>query len=177
MTFNLFGSQSKMTELTTQNLMTPKLPAKQRATRLLDWLTQFLPTAIPPSSEQAILDDSGDVNALLWHRSELENILQKKPSALTAAQKQSLAALDKQMRQSALLIVGAEKGELRRFREGRYDRSHWWWYLDDILMEENLVCNQPKAKVSYAVPEEAGVLLKVAESRAAYKKKSRGEKE
>jgi hypothetical protein len=64
-----------MTELTTQNLMTPKLPAKQRATRLLDWLTQFLPTAIPPSSEQAILDDSGDVNALLWHRSELENIL------------------------------------------------------------------------------------------------------
>jgi hypothetical protein len=162
-----------MTELTTQNLMTPKLPAKQRATRLLDWLTQFLPTAIPPSSEQAILDDSGDVNALLWHRSELENILQKRPSVLTEVQKQRLAVLDKQMRKSALLIIGAEKGELRRFREGRYDRSHWWWYLDDILMEENLVCNQPKASVKYPVSEETGVLLKVAEPRTEYKRKSR----
>ncbi len=158
-----------MAGLTTQNLMT----AKQQATRLLDWLTQFLPTAIPPSSEQAILDDSGDVNALLWHRSELENILQKKPSVLTMAQKQRLTALDKQMRQAALLIVGAEKGELRRFREGQYDRSHWWWYLDDILMEENLVCNQPKANVKYPVSAETGVLLKVAEPRAEYIRKFR----
>jgi hypothetical protein len=63
MTFHLFGSQGKMTELMTQNLITQKLPAKQRATRLLDWLTQFLPNAIPSSSEQAILDDSGDINA------------------------------------------------------------------------------------------------------------------
>jgi hypothetical protein len=173
MVFNLFGPQSKMTELTTQNLMTPKLPAKQRATHLLDWLTKFLPTAIPSSAEQAILDDSGDINALLWHRSELESILQKTPSVLAAAQKQRLADLDKKMRQAALLIVGAEKGELRRFREGRYDHSHWWWYLDDILMEENLVCNQPKANVKYPVPEETGVLLKVAEPRAEYKRKSR----
>jgi hypothetical protein len=159
-----------MTESITQK------SAKQKATSLLDWLASFLPTAIPPSPEEAILDDSGDVNALLWHRSELENILQKSPSALTTTQKQRLAALDAKIRQSALLIIGAEKGELQRFRQGHYDRSHWWWYLDDILMEENLVCNQPKAKVKYAVPEEAGVLLKVAESRAAYKRKSRGER-
>jgi hypothetical protein len=100
--------------------------------------------------------------------------LQKTPTALAAAQKQRLAALDKKMRQAALLIVGAEKGELRRFREGRYDRSHWWWYLDDILMEENLVCNQPQVRVKYAVPAESGGLLKVAESRAEYKRKFRG---
>jgi hypothetical protein len=163
-----------MADLKLQNLAAPRRPSKQRATRLLDWLTKFLPTAIPPSAEQAILDDSGDINALLWHRSELENLLQKTPTALAATQKQRLAALDKKIRQAALLIVGAEKGELRRFREGHYDRSHWWWYLDDILMEENLVCNQPKANVKYPVSEETGVLLKVAEPRAEYKRKSRG---
>jgi hypothetical protein len=56
----------------TTEIITQK-SAKQKATRLLDWLVAFLPTAIPPSPEEAILDDSGDVNALLWHRSELEN--------------------------------------------------------------------------------------------------------
>jgi hypothetical protein len=172
MIVNLFGCQG---ERTMTKLVTPK-SAKQKATRLLDWLASFLPTAIPASTEEAILDDSGDVNALLWHRSELENILQKTPSALTAPQQQRLAALDAQIRQSALLIVGAEKGELRRFREGYYDRSHWWWYLDDILMEENLVCNQPEASVKYSAPEETGVLLKVAEPRAEYKRESRSEK-
>ena len=165
-----------MTELLTQNLMTQKLPAKQRATHLLDWLTQFLPTAIPSSSEQAILDDSGDINALLWHRSELEGILQKTPTALAAAQKQHLAVLDKKMRQAALLIVGAEKGELWRFREGRYDRSHWWWYIDDLVREANLVCNKKKNGVEYAVSEEIVSLLKVAEPRAAYGRRTNARK-
>lgn len=159
-----------MTELVTQKL------AKQKATRLLDWLASFLPTAIPTSTKDAILDDSGDVNALLWHRSELENILQKTPSALTAPQKQRLAALDAKIRQSALLIVGAEKGELRRFREGYYDRSHWWWYLDDMLQEELITENQAGAKREYRFSETPGSLLKVAESGAVYKRKSRSER-
>jgi hypothetical protein len=154
-------------------LVTPK-SAKQKATRLLDWLASFLPTAIPASTEEAILDDSGDVNALLWHRSELENILQKTPSALTVAEKQRLAALDAKIRQSALLIVGAEKGELRRFREGYYDRSHWWWYLDDMLQEELIVENQTGAKREYHFSETPVSLLKVAESGAVYKRKSKG---
>ena len=53
---------------------------------MLNWLIAFLPTAIPAFPEDAILDTSGDVNALLWHRSELESFLQKTPSILTAVQ-------------------------------------------------------------------------------------------
>lgn len=151
--------------------------SSQRATELLDWLTSFLPTAIPLSSEQAILDDSGDVNALLWHRSELENILQKAPSVLTALQKQRLASLDTQIRQSALLILGAEKGELQRFRQGHYDRSHWWWYLDDVLHEEAIAGNQNVTRKEYRFSETTGSLLKVAESGAVYKRKSPKSKE
>jgi hypothetical protein len=157
-----------MTESMTQK------SAKQKATRLLDWLASFLPTAIPPSPEEAILDDSGDVNALLWHRSELENILQKSPPALTATQKQRLATLDAKIRQSALLIIGAEKGELQRFRQGHYDRSHWWWYLDDMLQEELIAKNQAATKREYRFSETSSSLLKVAETKAEYKRKSKG---
>jgi len=151
--------------------------AKQNATRLLDWLASFLPTAIPSSPEEAILDDSGDVNALLWHRSELENILQKSPAALTATQRQCLATLDAQIRRSALLIAGAEKGELRRFREGHYDRSHWWWYLDDMLQEELIAKNQAAMRREYRFAEASSRLSKVAEARAEYKRKSKSVKE
>ncbi len=149
---------------------------KQTAAKLLDWLSSFLPTAIPPSPEEAILDDSGDINALLWHRSELEGVLEKAPSVLTAGQRQRLADLDSHIRRSALLIVGAEKGELRRFREGRYDRTHWWWYLDDMLNEANLICNQPKAPVQYALAADKRALSKVAEARAKYEAKPRGKR-
>jgi hypothetical protein len=149
-----------------------KRSVQKRAAELLDWLIGFLPGTIPPSAEEAILDVSEDVHALFYHRSELQKILETTPEALNQIQRGKLTKLDRDIRAAALLLVGAGKGMLHRYREGRYDRSHWWWYLDDILMEENLVCNQPKAKVKYAVPEEAEVLLKVAESRAAYKRKS-----
>jgi hypothetical protein len=146
--------------------------AANQASGLLDWLTRFLPTAIPASPEDAILDISGDVNALLWHRSELENVLQKSPAALSATQRQRLAARDAQIRRSALLIAGAEKGELRRFREGYYDRSHWWWYLDDTLQEELIAKNQAARRREYRFAETTPSLLKVAEPRAEYKRKS-----
>jgi hypothetical protein len=153
-----------------------KQSAPKRAARLLDWLIGFLPGAIPPSAEDAILDVPDDVHALFWHRSELQKILETTPEALNQIQRSKLAKLDHDIRAAALLLVGAGKGMLHRYREGRYDRSHWWWYLDDILTEENLVCNQPKANVKYPVSEETGVLLKVAESRAEYKRKFRGGK-
>jgi len=149
-----------------------KKTAKQRATELLDWLTSFLPTAIPLSAEQAILDDSGDVNALLWHRSELENVLQKAPAVLTTSQKQRLSAIDTQIRQSALLIIGAEKGELQRFRQGHYDHSHWWWYLDDRLREEAIARTQAVTGKEYRFSETTSTLLKVAESTNKYQRKS-----
>ncbi len=150
-----------------------KQSAPKRAARLLDWLIGFLPGAIPPSAEDAILDVPDDVHALFWHRSELQKILETTPEALNPIQRGKLTKLDRDIRAAALLLVGAGKGMLHRYREGRYDRSHWWWYLDDILMEENLVCNQPKTGIKYAVPAETGALLKVAESRAEYKRKSR----
>lgn len=126
-----------------------KSNTRQHAVELLDWLVDFLPTAIPASAEEAILDASGDVNALLWHRSELEAILQKQPSALSVNQRLRLADLDRKMRESALSIVGAEKGYLRHFREGHYDRSHWWWYLDDILREEAMARRRTRPGVAY----------------------------
>lgn len=147
--------------------------AKQRVSSLLEWLTKFLPTAIPESAEQAILDTSGDIHALLWHRSELESILQKTSSALTAMQKRNLDALDAQMRKSALLIVGAEKSHLRRYREGRYDRTHWWWYLDDMLQEEAIVKSQKTIRSAYRIHGEGESLQKVAEHRASYHRKVR----
>lgn len=145
--------------------------AKHRASSLLEWLTQFLPTAMPNSAEEAILDTSADLHALLWHRSELENVLQRNPSTLAAVQKRRLAALDAQIRRSALLIVGSEKGHLRRYREGRYDRSHWWWYLDDILQEEAIAKSQKTIKGAYHTSAEGRSLRKVAERRTAYKGK------
>jgi len=162
-----------MSEVITPISSKSKQSTAQQASSLLNWLTRFLPTAIPASPEEAILDISGDVNALLWHRSELENLLQKTPLALTATQKRNLATLDAQIRQSALLIVGAEKGELRRFRQGHYDRSHWWWYLDDMLQEELIAENQAATKRGYRFSETSSSLLKVAESGEEYKRKSK----
>lgn len=151
---------------------TAEKSARKRATALLDWLTSFLPTAIPLSLDQAILDDSGDVNALLWHRSELENVLQKHPSSLTTPQKLRLKILDTKIRQSALLIVGAEKGELRRFRQGHYDHSHWWWYLDELLHEEALAGSQAVAGHDYGFSKTTENLLKVAETGVEYRPRS-----
>lgn len=149
---------------------TSKPSDKKRAAELLDWLIDFLPGAIPPSAEDAILDVSEDVDALFYHRSELQKVLEIFPDALSSIEKVKLGKLDRDIRAAALLLVGAAKGMLRRCREGHYDRSHWWWYLDDILTEENLVCNQPKARVKYAVPEETEAFLKVAESQEEYKR-------
>lgn len=148
--------------------------ARQQATELLEWLVDFLPTAIPASAEHAILDTSGDVNALLWHRSELEAVLCKQPSALSASQKQRLASLDMKMRECALCIVGAEKGYLRHFREGHYDRTHWWWYLDEVLREEAKLKQRTKPEKVY--PSLAGSktgLSKVADRQATRRRKNK----
>jgi hypothetical protein len=149
---------------------------QKEAAELLDWLIGFLPGTIPASAEEAIIEVCDDVHALFWHRSELHGILEKHPEALNHVQKQKLAKLDHDIKAAGLLLFGASKGTLRRYREGRYDRSHWWWYIDNLVREANLVCNKTKKRVEYAVPEETGVLLKVAEPRAEYKRKSRSEK-
>jgi len=166
-----------MDTVTLSKSRSSKRSVHKRAAELLDWLTGFLPGTIPPSAEEAILDVAEDVHALFYHRSELQKILEATPEALNQIQRGKLAKLDNNIRKAALLLVGAGKGMLYSYRNGRYGRSHWWWYLDDILTEENLVCNQTKARVQYAIPEDADVLLKVAESRAEYKRKSKGRKE
>jgi len=153
-----------------------KRSIQKEAAELLDWLIGFLPGTIPTSAEEAIIEACDDVHALFWHRSELHDILERHPEALAHGQKAKLAKLDRDIRAAALLLFGASKGTLRRYREGRYDRSHWWWYIDNLVREANLVCNNTKKEVEYAVPAETGVLLKVAESREEYKRKSRGEK-
>lgn len=162
-----------MDTVTLSKSTSSKRSVQKRAAELLDWLIGFLPGTIPPSAEEAILDVSEDVHALFYHRSELQKILETTPEALNQIQRSKLNKLDSDIRTAALLLVGAGKGMLHSYRKGRYDRSHWWWYLDDILMEENLVCNQPKTNVKYPVSAETGVLLKVAEPRAEYKRKSR----
>ena len=162
-----------MDTITLSKSKSSKRSVHKRAAELLDWLIGFLPGTIPPSAEEAILDVAEDVHALFYHRSELQKILETTSEVLNQIQRSKLSRLDSDIRKAALLLVGAGKGMLHSYRKGRYDRSHWWWYLDDILMEENLVCNQPKARVKYAVPEESGLLLKVAEPREEYKRKSR----
>lgn len=49
-----------------------KRSVQKRAAELLDWLIGFLPGAIPPSADDAILDVPDDVHALFYHRSELQ---------------------------------------------------------------------------------------------------------
>jgi hypothetical protein len=147
-----------------------KRSVQKRAAELLDWLIGFLPGAIPPSAEEAILDVSEDVHALFYHRSELQKVLETTPEALSQIQRDKLGKLDRDIKAAALFLVGAGKGMLHNYRKGRYDRSHWWWYLDDILTEENLVCNRPGARVKSAAPAETDFLLKVAESRTGYKR-------
>jgi len=150
-----------------------KISAQKRATELLDWLINFLPGAIPPSADDAILDVSEDVDALFYHRSELQKVLEASPEALNQIQKGKLAKLDRDIKAAALLLVGAAKGMLHRCREGHYDRSHWWWYLDDILIAESFAKPKEKARVKYAAPDDVGGLLKVAESKTEYKRKSK----
>ncbi|MGH7600044.1 MAG: hypothetical protein ACREOI_27125 [bacterium] len=146
-----------------------KTAARRKATELLDWIIDFLPVAIPKTLERAILDESGEVHALFWHRSELQHILEKEPTALEEFQREKLANVDKRIRTSALLLLGAEKGTLQNYREGRYDHSHWWWYLDDLLQEELMAKRRAKRNVSYPLVSEVNErLLKVAEPRAAY---------
>ena len=140
----------------------------------MEWLIAFLPGTIPASAEEAIIEFCDDVHALFDHRSELHLVLEKDPAALKRNQKEKLAQLDREMKASALLLFGASKGTLRRYREGRYDRTHWWWYIDELVRAANLVCNQPKKGVVYAVPAERSTLLKVAEPRAEYKRTASG---
>ncbi len=147
----------------------PRSAAQEKATELLDWLVGFLPTAILPTLEKAVLDESGEVHALFWHRSELQHILAKEPAALNALQLGKLADLDKKIRASALLLYASEKGTLQRYRQGRYDHSHWWWYLDDLLQEELMAKRRAKRNASYPLVSEVNErMLKVAEPRAAY---------
>jgi len=149
----------------------------QEAAELLQWLIDFLPGAIPPSLKRAVLDESGEVHALLWHRSALQQILEKAPNALSGHQHRQLAELDRQIREAALLLLGAEKGTLQRYRQGRYDRSHWWWYLDDILQEEQMAKRQPPPARSYdasAATERS--VSEIADQRASHERRKTGEK-
>lgn len=143
----------------------------KRATEFLSWLIDFLPGTVPSSPEDAIIDVPDDVHALFWHRSELEKILEKEPAALNDAQKKKLTKLDGDIRAAALLLVGSAKGMLRRYREGRYDRSHWWWYLDDMLQEEAIAKSQKTTKSAYSLPAKGESLQKVADRLAAYGRK------
>ncbi len=146
---------------------------QKRAEELLTWLIGFLPGTIPLSAEDAILDVSEDVHALFYHRSELQKIIAATPQVLNQFQREKLSRLDREIRAAALLLVGAGKGMLHHYREGRYDRTHWWWYLEDILIEESLMCNQPKAPMQYALAADKRALSKVAEARAKYEAKPR----
>lgn len=154
-----------------------KSAAQKKATELLNWLVGFLPTAILPTLEKAVLDESGEVHALFWHRSELQYLLAKEPEALNALQLGQLADLDKRIRASALLLYASEKGTLQRYRQGKYDHSHWWWFLDDILQEELMAKRRAKRNVSYPLVSEVDErLLKVAEPRAAYGRRTNARK-
>ncbi len=149
---------------------------QKQASELLEWLIDFLPGTIPRSAEQAIIEDCDDVHVLFDQRSELQKILETAPNALNQIQKEKLAKFDRDIRAAALLLFGASKGTLRRYREGRYDRSHWWWYIDDLVREANLVCNKKKKGVEYAVSEEIVSLLKVAEPRTSYGRRTNARK-
>ncbi len=140
---------------------------------MLDWLISFLPGTIPPSAEDAILDVPDDVHALFWHRSELKNVLDENSGVLNKTQKEKLAKLDHDIRAAALLLVGAGKGMFHRYREGRYGPTHWWWYLEDMLQEENFAKPAIKVGKKYPTVKEDVGLLKVAEPREEYKRKSR----
>lgn len=151
----------------------PQSAAQEKAAELLDWLVDFLPSTILPTLEKAVLDESGEVHALFWHRSELQYVLAKEPDALNAIQLGRLADLDKKIRASALLLYASEKGTLQRYRQGKYDHSHWWWFLDDILQEELMAKRRVQRNVPY--PQTSGAdfgLLKVAEVREPYSRKT-----
>jgi hypothetical protein len=102
------------------------------------------------------------------HRSELQKLLEAAPDALNQIQKNKLAKLDRNIRAAALLLFGASKGTLRRVREGRYERSHWWWYIDELVREANLVGSKKQKGIEYAIPEQMVSLPKVAEQRVSY---------
>ena len=150
---------------------------QKKATELLEWMVDFLPSAILPTLEKAVLDESGEVHALFWHRSELQYLLAKEPEALNALQLGQLAELDKKIRAAALLLYASEKGTLQRYRQGRYDHSHWWWFLNDILQEELMAKRRAQRKVTYpqASTAETG-LLKAAEVREPYGRKTKTRK-
>jgi hypothetical protein len=150
-----------------------KQSAQERATELLDWLIAFLPGTIPPSAEDAILDVADDVHALFWHRSELKKFLDENPNVLNKTQQAKLTKLDRDIRAAALLLVGAAKGMLHRYRKGRYDRSHWWWCLDDILIEESFSNPDVKLGGKFAFWEEVDGLPKAVDGKAVYKRKSK----
>lgn len=154
-----------------------KSATQKKATELLNWLVDFLPTAILPTLEKAVLDESGEVHALFWHRSALQFVLTREPEALNALQLGQLADLDKKIRASALLLYASEKGALQRYRQGKYDYSHWWWYLDDLLQEEVMAKRRAQRNVSYPLVSEVDErLLKVAEPRVSYGHRTNAQK-
>ncbi len=108
---------------------------------------------------------------------ELKNLLEKTPRMLTNAQKEKLERFDRDLRAAALFLVGAGKGMLSQYRRGRFDRSHWWWYLDDILQEEAMAKSHEASEVMYAdVVNAKRRLAKVAEDRVVYQRKVKTKK-
>ena len=172
---NLYGHQNKNVMIVQTRKNTTHIVQKQ-ASELLEWLIDFLPGTIPRSAEQAIIEDCDDVHVLFDQRSELQKILETAPNALNQVQKEKLAKFDRDVRAAALLLFGASKGTLRRYREGRYDRSHWWWYIDDLVREANLVCNKKKKGIEYSVSKGSVSLLKVAELSATYGRRTSARK-
>ncbi len=59
----------------------PANGARKKAVRLLDWLVDFLPTAIPTSLEEAILDEQIRKSALLLLGAEKRSVYGKKNQA------------------------------------------------------------------------------------------------
>jgi len=166
-----------MDTVTLSKSRSSKRSVHKRAAELLDWLIGFLPGTIPPSAEEAILDVSEDVHALFYHRSELQKIIETTPEALNQIQRGKLTRLDRDIRVAALLLVGAGKGMLHRYRKGRYDCSHWWWYLEEILIEESFSNPDVKLGGKFAFWKEVDGLPRLADRKAVYKRKTTSQPE
>jgi hypothetical protein len=87
-----------------------KSATQKKATELLEWMIDFLPATILPTLEKAVLDESGEVHALFWHRSELQYLLAKEPEALNALQLGQLAELDKKSESQRFFCMPLKKG-------------------------------------------------------------------
>jgi len=78
-----------------------------------------------------------EADVVLFTREDLWETMKRQPNGLTGEQRKRLKELDSLLKEHAHLFVKVLGDELPRWRKRfKPPRSHWWWFLDKLVMRQ-----------------------------------------